>query len=388
MTGPAPGEEWPPPVAELNSSNVERLRREVAVSGRGSLRTYLGTVPGVGKTYAMLSEGRRRADTGERVMVGWLEGKDRAATRGQLGDLAVVEPLEVVYRGSTFLDLDVEAVIGSGAEVVLIDELAHRRPDGLRRRHEDIAQVLASGASVITTTNVSNLRSVRDYVARITGVGAVECVPDDFVRSGEVVLVDLAPDALRRRIASGAVFSLDQVGGALADYFRVSNLEALAELAQAWLAGREQAVGDDLLASRGLVGSVEPPIVIAGDSGSHWGEEVIRQSARLARGEDATLVVVHVNTDDGSPPLRARLEGHRRLTAELGGTYVEIDGDSSAVALADAARARGATRVVVAHHRSRLGELAHGSTSKRLRRLLPDTPVEEVRSRAAGAAEG
>jgi two-component system, OmpR family, sensor histidine kinase KdpD len=364
------------------------MRREVAVSGRGSLRTYLGTVPGVGKTYAMLSEGRRRADTGERVMVGWLEGKDRAATRGQLGDLAVIEPLEVVYRGSTFLDLDVEAVIGSGAEVVLIDELAHRRPDGLRRRHEDIAQVLASGASVITTTNVSNLRSVRDYVARITGVGAVECVPDDFVRSGEVVLVDLAPDALRRRIASGAVFSLDQVGGALADYFRVSNLEALAELAQAWLAGREQAVGDDLLASRGLVGSVEPPIVIAGDSGSHWGEEVIRQSARLARGEDATLVVVHVSTDDGSPPLRARLEGHRRLTAELGGTYVEIDGDSSAVALADAARARGATRVVVAHHRSRLGELAHGSTSKRLRRLLPDTPVEEVRSRAAGAAEG
>ncbi len=358
------------------------------MTGKGSLRTYLGTAPGVGKTYAMLSEGRRRAEAGERVMVGWLEAKDRPATREQLGELVVIEPRRVVYRGSAFLDLDVEAVMASGAEVVLIDELAHRRADGGRPRHGDVAEILAAGTSVITTANVSNLRSVRDYAARITGVGAVESVPDGFVRSGEVVLVDLSPEALRRRIASGAVFSVDQVGGALADYFRVSNLEALAELARAWMAGTEQAVGEDLLVRRGLGESTEPHLVIAGDSGSDWGEEVIRHSARLARGEDAELVVVHVNTADGSPPPSERLEDHRRLTAELGGTYVQVEGESSAAALAGTARARGATKVVVAHHRSRLGELAHGSTSKRLRRLLPDTPVEEVRSRATRGTKG
>jgi two-component system, OmpR family, sensor histidine kinase KdpD len=358
------------------------------VTGRGSLRTYLGTAPGVGKTYAMLSDGRRRAEAGERVVVGWLEGKGRTATTEQLGGLVVVEPGQVVYRGSNFLDLDVEAVVASGADVALIDELAHRRPDGARQRYEDVAEILGAGITVMTTANVSNLRSVRDSAARITGVGAVECVPDEFVRSGEVVLVDLTPEALRRRIASGAVFSVDQVGGALADYFRVSNIEALAELARAWIEGREEAAGEELLAGRGLGGSTEVHVVMAGDSGSGWGEEVIRQSAQLARGEDAELVVVHVNTADGTPRPGDRLENHRRLTTELGGTYVEIDGESLSAALAGAARERRATRLVVAHHRSFLGELAHGSTSKRLRRLLPDTPIEEVRSKTNGSPEG
>ena len=114
----------------------------------------------------------------------------------------------------------------------------------------------APGLNVVTTMNVAHLRSVRDYAARITGVGSVACVPDEFVRAGEVVLVDLPAEALRQRIASGAVYSAGQVGGALADYFRAANLRALGELARAWMAGTAEAVGEDLLARRGLA---EPP---------------------------------------------------------------------------------------------------------------------------------
>ena len=125
----------------------------------GSLRTYLGTAPGVGKTYAMLADGRQRAAAGERVVVGWIERKGRAGTRGQLGDLEVIPPRMITYRGSTFADFDVVTSIASGASLVLIDELAHATLGAARQRWEDVAEVLAAGIDVSTTANVANLRS-------------------------------------------------------------------------------------------------------------------------------------------------------------------------------------------------------------------------------------
>ena len=350
-------------------------------AGAARLRTYLGTAPGVGKTFAMLAEGRRRAGNGERVMVGWVEWHGRPETRGQLGGLETIAPRTVGYRGAVFTDFDAAAAIVSGADVVLVDELAHMTADRTRQRWEDVADVLHAGIDVVTTMNVAHLRSVRDYAARVTGVGTVAWVPDEFVRSGEVVLVDLPAEALRQRIASGAVYSAERVGRALADYFRASNLQALTELARAWMAGTVDAVGDDLLARRGLAGPSAPPIVVAGDSGSRWGERVIRRAAELARADDGQLLVVHVQIADGlTHPASQDLDRHRELTAELGGTYTEVTGPVPAEALAAAARAASAATIVVGRHRSRLGELAHGSVSSRLRRLLPGTAVEEVRN--------
>jgi two-component system, OmpR family, sensor histidine kinase KdpD len=350
------------------------------VSGQGSLRTFVGTAPGVGKTYAMLAEGRRRAGTGERVVVGWSDWHGRARTREQLGELEVIAPRTVGYRDTVFTDFDAPAAIASGAEVVLVDELAHTVADRSRQRWQDVADVLHAGLDVVTTMNVAHLRSVRDYAARITGVGTVAWVPDEFVHSGEVVLVDLPAHALRARIAAGAVYPAEQAGEALAGYFRASNLQALSELGRAWVAGTVAAVGDDLLARRGLARPAAPSLVVAGDSGSGWGELVIRRATQLARAGDADLLVVHVQIADGLPhPEDQNLHRHQELTAELGGSYTQITGSSPARALADIARTRSAATVVVGHHRSRLGELAHGSVAARLRRLLPETAIEEVR---------
>ena len=349
------------------------------MAGVGSLRTYLGTAPGVGKTFAMLAEGQRRAQAGEKVVIGWLQPQDRAGTRRQAGGLDMLPPRSISYRGAVFADFDAAAAIASGADVVLVDELAHATPDNSRQRWEEVADVLAAGLDVVTTANVAHLWSVRDYAARITGVGTVASVPDEFVRSGEVVLVDVAPEALRARIAVGAVYSAAQVGGALADYFRAANLQALSELARAWMAGTAEAAGEDLLARRGLASSPAPPVIIAGDSGSRFGETVIHRAAELARADDADLLVVHVQIADGLARRPAPdLTRHRELTAGFGGTYTKIQGHAVAQGLADAARAQSATTVVVGHHRSRLGELAHGSVSFRLRRLLPEVPIEEV----------
>jgi two-component system sensor histidine kinase KdpD len=350
------------------------------VSGQGSLRTFLGTAPGVGKTFAMLAEGRRRAGHGERVVAGWIEWHGRPETRSQLGGLEVIAPRRVAYRGTVFTDFDAGAAIASGADVVLVDELAHATADRARQRWQDVAEVLRTGVDVVTTVNVAHLRSVRDYAARITGVGTVAWVPDEFVRAGEVVLVDLPAAALRARIASGEVYSAEQVGGALADYFRAANLRALSELGRAWMAGTVDAVGEQLLVRRGLTQPIGQPVVVAADSGSRWGERVIRRAAELARADDAQLLVVHVQIADGlTHPATQDLDQHRQLTAELGGTYTEVAGATPAVALADTARARGAATVVVGHHRSRLGEFAHGSVASRLRGQLPGTAIEEVR---------
>jgi two-component system, OmpR family, sensor histidine kinase KdpD len=350
------------------------------VAGAGSLRTYLGTAPGVGKTFRMLAEGHSRAAGGERVVVGWLETHGRAETSRLAEGLEVIGPRTVAYRGSDYPEFDPAAAIASGADVVLVDELAHMTPDRGRQRWEDVADVLTAGLDVVTTANIAHLLSLRDYAARITGVGTVASVPDEFVRSGEVVLVDISAEVLRRRIAAGAVYSAEQVGGALGDYFRVANLRALSELAAAWMAGTAEALGEELLVRLGLVESAVPPVVLAADSGSASGEAVIRRAAEIAREQDAQLVVVYVRITDGLTRGRSAddLNKHRKLTAELGGTYIQTQGPTLEQALATTARTRHAAIVVVGHHQSRLGDFFLGSVFTRLRRLLPEAGIQRV----------
>jgi two-component system, OmpR family, sensor histidine kinase KdpD len=349
------------------------------VAGSGALTTYLGTAPGVGKTYAMLRAGRLRSGAGERVVVGWLERHGRAETRAQLGDLEVVPPRTVAYGGGSFLELDVEAVMASGASLALVDELAHTVVDTNRHRWQEVADILAAGVDVMTTANLANLVSVRAYVAQLTGAGTVESIPDEFVRSGETVLVDLPADALRRRIADGKVYSADRVGGALAEYFRVSNLQALSALGRAWMDGTVEAVAEEMLGARGLV-TASRATVVAGVSDTGWGQHVVRRASEQALEDDADLVVVHVSLDDGMTHRRSQAHAeHRDWASEVGGSYVEVIAESVPEGLARVVRDHGASRLVVGRHRSWLGEIMHGSVVSRLQRLLPEVRIEAVR---------
>jgi two-component system, OmpR family, sensor histidine kinase KdpD len=324
------------------------------VGGSGALTTYLGTAPGVGKTYAMLRAGRLRSDAGDRVVVGWVERRGRAETRAQVGDLEVVPPRTVAYGSRTFAELDVEAVMASGAGVALVDELAHTVVGTTRRRWQEVADIQAAGIDVMTTANLANLVSARDYVAQLTGAGTVESIPDEFVRSGESVLVDLLADALRRRIADGKVYSADRVGGALAEYFQVSNLQALWALGRAWMDGTLEAVAEEMPEARGLV-AASRPTVVAGVSDTGWGQHVIRRAGERALEDDADLLVVHVRLDDGITDRRSQAHAeHRDLVAAVGGFYVEMTAGSVSEGLARVVRDHGASRLVVGRHRSRL----------------------------------
>jgi len=339
---------------------------------RGRLVTYLGTAPGVGKTYRMLADGWARAQTGEHVVIGWVERHGRAATREQALRLDVVPPRTFRYHGIEFEDLDVSAVIDRRLDVVLVDELAHTNPEG-RKRYEDVEELLHAGIDVMTTVNVANLLSVRDVAARITGVGALEGVPDEVVRAGDVVLVELPPEALRRRIASGHVYSTDRVGGALANYFRPSNLALLSQLARAWL---DDSVDETFAFLDREV--AERPKVIAGVSSSTRGQAVIERAAVLAGEDDAELEVVHVDLEDGLGHPQERLDRYREMAENVGARYREVRGTNAADALSEIARRESAGRVVVGTHRSRLGNLVRGSVASRIRRRAPGLQVDEV----------
>jgi two-component system sensor histidine kinase KdpD len=178
-----------------------------SLAGRGKLRTYLGIAPGVGKTYAMLRDARARRRAGAETVVAQWERHGRPGTAAQLDDLEVLPARTVTYRDASFAELDVRAVLGRRPQLALVDELAHVNLPGERhaQRWQDIDDLLASGIDVYTTLNVANIESLGQAVSRITGVRPAEPVPDAFLRAGVISLVDLAPSALRRRLAQGLV---------------------------------------------------------------------------------------------------------------------------------------------------------------------------------------
>src|ERR1700694_853643 len=97
--------------------------RRLTPMARGTLRIYFGAAPGVGKTFAMLNEGRRRASRGTDLVVAVYESHGRHNTEEQLGDLEVIPSREVSYRGGVFKELDVDAVLARAPKVALVDEL-------------------------------------------------------------------------------------------------------------------------------------------------------------------------------------------------------------------------------------------------------------------------
>ncbi len=354
-----------------------------APAGRGELRTYLGIAPGVGKTYAMLRDGRARRRSGADTVVAYWERHGRAGTAAQLDDLEVLPTRTVTYRDATFADLDVAAVLDRRPQLALVDELAHANVSGERnaRRWQDVGELLAGGIDVWTTLNVANIESLGPAVSQVTGARPAEPVPDEFVRAGEITLVDLAPSALRSRLARGLVVPAERVDAALSSYFRFANLAALRELAQLWLDDRVPDPLAKFLAARGISEPIDAAVIVVGLAGSPADEWLIRYAAHLASLSDATLQGVHVLAMDNlDQPPRGRLEQDRRLLGELGGMLREIRAYDPASGLIRAARDAGACQLVIgSRHRSRWSRLLNGSAvADQVLRDSGDLPVQVV----------
>src|SRR5438477_6765019 len=234
----------------------------------------------------MLNEGRRRHDRGTDVVVGFVETHGRARTIEQIGDLEIVPRKSIAYRGSEFEEMDVDAVLSRRPHVALVDELAHTNVPGSRngKRWQDIEELLEAGVDVISTVNIQHLESLGDVVESITGVRQQETVPDEVVRrADQIELVDMSPQALRRRMAHGNIYQPNKVDAALSNYFRPGNLTALRELALLWVADRVDEYLQEYRSEHRVSkiwGSRER--IVVGLTGGSEGRTRIRRATRLA----------------------------------------------------------------------------------------------------------
>jgi two-component system, OmpR family, sensor histidine kinase KdpD len=311
---------------------------------RGRLRLYLGAAPGVGKTYALLEEGRRRVRRGTEVVVGAVETHGRPAVEDLLSGIE-----RLPMRSGA---LDVEGVLERAPQVVLVDELAHTNPDPSRNRYrwQDVLELLDAGLEVISTVNIGQLESLGDVVEQITGVPQAEVVPDLVVRSADQIeLVDMTPEALRRRMAHGNIYPADQVDAALTRYFRVGNLSALRELALLWLADRvheglEQYRQDHSIATT-WVTRERVVVALTGDSDS---EALLRRGARIAaRGAGGDLHAVYVEAQRRAAAAPEQMVRLRLLTEELGGHFHTAVSADVAGAVLHLANSLNASQIVV-----------------------------------------
>lgn len=350
----------------MQTETVNTRSTNTGTHPRGILRVYLGASPGVGKTFAMLDEGQRRAARGTDVVVGYVETHDRVHTVEQIGDLEVLPRLIVDHRGTIQEEFDLAALLKRRPEVALVDELAHTNVPGVgnEKRWQDIEELLAAGICVITTVNIQHLESLNDVVESITGIRQRETVPDRVVRQADAIeLVDMSPQSLRRRMAHGNIYAADKVDAALSQFFREGNLTALRELALLWLADRVDEGMERYRTQHDIdtTWAARERIVVAVTGGPE-SEVLLRRAARIvSRAGAGEWLALYVTRGDGLTHMDpARLHRLHTMAEDLGGTFHSVVGDNTATAILEFSRAENATQVLIgASRRGRLSTLAN-----------------------------
>lgn len=350
----------------------------------GRLRVYLGAAPGVGKTYAMLEEGHRLRMSGRDVVIGYVEPHARADTVAMIGDLEIVPRRRVEYRGATFEEMDLEAVLQRAPEVALVDELAHTNIPGSSnpKRWQDVETLLAAGIDVLSTLNIQHLESLNDVVYEITDIVQRETIPDAVVRrADEIELVDLTQEGIRERMASGKIYPAERIDAALGNYFRPGNLGALRELALSWTADRVDEALARYRSAHGIEHQWETKErVVVAMAGAVGGDDIVRRAARLAMRSRADLLGVFVRPTDGlTDETSTALASQVDLLQSLGGRYHEVVGDDVASSLIAFAKGENATQLVLgASRRSRWQELLLGSPVARVVRKAGEIDVHVI----------
>ena len=327
------------------------LQETAPVKHGGIFKLFLGYAPGVGKTYNMLSEAIRRHARGEDIVIGVVETHGRKGTAELAAQLETVPRKKLDYRGTTFEEMDVDAILARRPRIVLVDELAHTNIEGSkhRKRYEDVFELLDAEIDVLSTMNIQHVESITPTVHGVTGIQVRETVPDWVLkRVNEVVLADLTPEALQSRMRRGDIYPVERVGRALDNFFREGNLIALRELA---LRQVGQAVDRSLESHRekeehshAVVIRERIAVCISSNPSAQY---LIARGARMAQAIDADLYVVYIDMgQDSSEANQKTLNANLTFAENVGATVVRLTGKTVARAVAEFVGEKHITQVV------------------------------------------
>ncbi|WPP35272.1 KdpD-like non-kinase potassium sensor [Bacillus sonorensis] len=349
----------------------EELLAEIEQLKRGSWTIYIGSAPGVGKTYRMLQEAHDVKREGIDVVIGLVETHNRKETAALIRGLEVIPKRKIEYKGKTLEEMDAAAIIERKPDLVIIDELAHTNIPGSKneKRYMDVEDILREGVNVLSAVNIQHIESVHDIVQQVTGVKVRERIPDRILDlANEVILIEVTPETLQKRLREGKIYEQHNIQQALTHFFTKNNLAALRELALREVADDV----DDRIERLNRQNGYSRPrgtnekILVCVQHGKN-AEKLIRRGWRIANRLKAELFVLHVSRkakDQMTANERHKIQQWERLCGQFGAGFIFLPSNDRRIseAITGVAKQNNITQIVLGQSaRSRWEEIWKGS---------------------------
>ncbi|HWQ78789.1 MAG TPA: sensor histidine kinase KdpD [Anaerovoracaceae bacterium] len=361
-----------------SGSLLEQLSIIPAEKKRGRLKIYFGYAAGVGKTCAMLSDAHEAKKDGIDVVAGYIEPHVRPETMTLLEGLESIPPLEILYKGVSLREFDLDRAIRRNPQLILADEIAHTNASGCRhkKRYQDIEELLQAGIDVYTTINVQHIESLNDVVASITGISVRERIPDSvFDGADQIELVDIEPDDLIDRLNKGKIYREEQAQRALSNFFIKEKLIALREIALRRTADHVNRVaaqsGEPLKNSSSYAN--EHILVCLSSVPSN--AKVIRTAARMADAFHGAFTALFVETPELSDKNKTALRENVRLAEQLGAQIATVYGEDIPGQIAEYAKASRVSKIVIGRSSHMRRWFGKSNFTDRLTELAPNIDI-------------
>jgi two-component system, OmpR family, sensor histidine kinase KdpD len=359
---------------------VSHTNRTPSKEGRGRLKIFLSYAAGAGKTYRMLEEAQELKKRGIDVVIGYFEPHARKDTIAKTVGLEFVPRKTMEYRGSTFEEMDTQAILNRAPAICAVDEFAHTNVPGSDRakRWEDVMTLLEGGIDVLTTMNLQHLESLNDQIWQITGIRVRETVPDWVIKQAdEIVMVDVTPEALINRLKRGVVYEPEKAAKALENFFREQSLVALREMALRQAAHEVEVRHDTPRSNDRLL------IHITGEPTTAM---LIRRGRRVADYLQAECFAVYISEtgDLGGMPIleREAVERHLNFARNLHIETRVLQGQDAAAVLVDFAHRERITQMFLMRPTIRgWGLIRSRSLTSEILRIAQDMQITIVANR-------